>query len=240
MADQSTTAESPGPAGRRPGRTKLSPRKKQQISWAIQYVVLVVVAVFLLTRVDWGELGRELRQARRRPQMFPELFTVALRNTIIYTVGVSPSAFAARPGARADAAVVGAARTAGSRPPTSRSSAGCPPLLIFLFMVGYGVPLAFPGFEVPGGIYGPVTSASASSPRPTWRRRSGPASRRCPRGSWRRPARSACRTARAMVSIVIPQAFRIVIPPLTNEFVLLTQGHLAGARPRRHRRRRSS
>ena len=27
--------------------------------------------------------------------------------------------------------------------------------------------------------------------------------------------------ARAMVSIIIPQAFRIVIPPLTNELILL-------------------
>ena len=40
--------------------------------------------------------------------------------------------------------------------------------------------------------------------------------------------------ARAMVSIVIPQAFRIVIPPLTNELVPALQGLLAGAVPRRH------
>ena len=62
---------------------------------------------------------------------------------------------------------------------------------------------------------------SAWSPPPTWRRRSARASRPCPRGRWRRPARSASRHARAMVSIVIPQAFRIIIPPLTNELVLL-------------------
>ena len=28
---------------------------------------------------------------------------------------------------------------------------------------------------------------------------------------------------RAMVSIVIPQAFRIILPPLTNELILLTK-----------------
>ena len=29
--------------------------------------------------------------------------------------------------------------------------------------------------------------------------------------------------ARAMVSVVIPQAFRIILPPLTNELILLTK-----------------
>ena len=29
--------------------------------------------------------------------------------------------------------------------------------------------------------------------------------------------------SRAMISIVVPQAFRIVLPPLTNELILLTK-----------------
>ena len=28
---------------------------------------------------------------------------------------------------------------------------------------------------------------------------------------------------RAMISIIIPQAFRVVLPPLTNEVILLTK-----------------
>ena len=60
-----------------------------------------------------------------------------------------------------------------------------------------------------------------SSPAPTWPRRSAPASRRCRRGRRRRPARSGMRHAGRWSSIVIPQAFRIMIPPLTNELVLL-------------------
>ena len=37
---------------------------------------------------------------------------------------------------------------------------------------------------------------------------------------------------RAMRTIVLPQAFRIVIPPLTNELDPARQGLLAGLRPR--------
>ena len=39
---------------------------------------------------------------------------------------------------------------------------------------------------------------------------------------------------RAMVSIVLPQAFRIVIPPLTNEIILLTKDTSLVVRPGRH------
>ena len=54
--------------------------------------------------------------------------------------------------------------------------------------------------------------------------------------------------ARAMVSIVIPQAFRIILPPLTNELILLTKDsslvyllgrHAADARARQVRPRRA-
>ena len=62
------------------------------------------------------------------------------------------------PGARADAAVVGGARTGGSATAYIEMFRGLPALLV-LFLVGVGVPLAFPGPEIPGGTYGTVTLA---------------------------------------------------------------------------------
>ena len=97
---------------------------------------------------------------------------------------------------------------------------GLPALLV---LVGYGIPLAFPGRESRGGCSARSRSGSGWSLRRTWPRRSGPASRRCRRDRWRRRAPSACRTGVAMRTIVIPQAFRIVIPPLTNELILLVK-----------------
>ena len=81
-----------------------------------------------------------------------------------------------------------------------------------------------PACEIPFGIYGTVVDrARPRRRRPTWPRRSAPASRRCRRGRSRRPGRSACRAGAATRTIVLPQAFRIVIPPLTNELILLVK-----------------
>ena len=44
-----------------------------------------------------------------------------------------------------------------------------------------------------------------------------------PRGQMEAARSLGMRTWRAMVTIVIPQAFRIVLPPLTNEVILLTK-----------------
>ena len=67
-----------------------------------------------------------------------------------------------------------------------------------------------------------------SSPSPSTRRRScarrcGRASTRSPAGRSRRPARSACRSARSSALVVLPQAFRAVIPLLSNIFIALTK-----------------
>ena len=44
-----------------------------------------------------------------------------------------------------------------------------------------------------------------------------------PKGQIEAARRWACRRPATMVSIVIPQAFRIILPPLTNELILLTK-----------------
>src|SRR6478752_4267505 len=86
MTDQSTKTE-PGPDGGVPVRTGLSPRKKQQISRAVQYVVLAAAVVFLLMRIEWGKLAENFTKPEVAAETLPDLFTVALKNTIIYSVG---------------------------------------------------------------------------------------------------------------------------------------------------------
>src|SRR5690348_17315145 len=86
MTDQSTTTE-PTPGGGTPARSGLSPRKRQQISRAVQYVVLAAVAVFLALTIEWGELGKNFARLDVAEKTLPELFTIALKNTIIYSVG---------------------------------------------------------------------------------------------------------------------------------------------------------
>jgi polar amino acid transport system permease protein len=218
MTDQSTTAESPGPAGAPPGRTKLSPRKKQQISRAIQYVVLVVVAVFLVTRIEWGSLAQNFAKSEVASQMLPDLFTVALLNTIIYSVGGFVFAFLL-------GLLFALMRLSSVRPYRWIAVVyieifrGLPAVLIFLFILF--LPLALPGFEVPGGTYGQgilgLTVVGSAYMAETLRA----GLQAVPKGQLEAARSLGMSYSRGMISIVIPQAVRIVIPPTTNQFVSL-------------------
>jgi polar amino acid transport system permease protein len=99
---------------------------------------------------------------------------------------------------------------------------GLPALLIFIF-VGVAVPLAFPGTEIAGGTCGKVALAlglvSAAYMAETIRA----GIQAVPKGQLEAARSLGFSHGRAMVSIIIPQAFRIVIPPLTNELVLLVK-----------------
>lgn len=218
MTDQSTTTESPGPAGVPPGRTKLSPRKKQQISRIIQYVVLVVVAVFLVTRIEWGPLGQNFAKSEVAAEMLPELFSVALLNTIIYSVGGFVFAFLL-------GLLFALMRLSSVRPYRWIAVAyieifrGLPAVLIFLFILF--LPLALPGFEVPGGTYGQgilgLTIVGSAYMAETLRA----GLQAVPKGQLEAARSLGMSYSRGMISIVIPQAVRIVIPPTTNQFVSL-------------------
>jgi polar amino acid transport system permease protein len=90
------------------------------------------------------------------------------------------------------------------------------PALLVLIAFGYGIPVAF-NSEVPGGILGTITIAlglvAAAYIAETLRA-----------GIQMEAARSLGMShGRAMASIIIPQAFRIILPPLTNELILLTK-----------------
>ncbi|MFJ2029505.1 amino acid ABC transporter permease [Streptosporangium sp. NPDC087985] len=218
MTDQPTTAEPSGPAGAPPGRTGLSPRKKQQISRAVQYVVLAAVVVFLAVRIDWVSLGENFTRPDIAEKTLPELFTVALKNTIIYSVGGFFFAFLL-------GLLFALMRMSSVRPYRWIAVAyieifrGLPALLIFLMILF--LPLALRGFEVPGGTYGQgilgLTIVGSAYMAETLRA----GLQAVPKGQMEAARSLGMSHARAMITIVIPQAVRIVIPPTTNQFVSL-------------------
>jgi polar amino acid transport system permease protein len=93
------------------------------------------------------------------------------------------------------------------------------PALITIFGVGFAVPIAL-GARVPG-LYGPgiVALGIVYSAYMAETIRAG--IQAVPRGQVEAARSLGMSGPRAMASIVIPQAFRIVIPPLTNELVAL-------------------
>jgi polar amino acid transport system permease protein len=185
----------------------------------VQYAVFVAVLVLLASLADWHTLRQNFARGEIAREMFPGVLTVALRNTAIYTL----TGFAA---GLVLGVLIALMRLSSVPPYRWLATAyvevfrGLPALLIFIF-VGVGVPLAFPGATIPGGTVGKVALALALVSAAYMAETVRAGIQAVPRGQ-REAARSlGMSSGRAMVSIVIPQAFRIIVPPLTNELVLL-------------------
>lgn len=202
-----------------PRRQGLSRRQRRRLSQGVQYAVFAAVVIVFAVTADWGRLKNQFAQWSIAQQMFPDVITLALKNTVLYTL--SGFVFGLVLGM-----VVALMRLSSVGPYRWLAGIyieifrGLPALLIFIF-VGVAVPLAFPGTEIVGGTYGKVALAlglvSAAYMAETIRA----GIQAVPRGQLEAARSLGFSQARAMVSIVVPQAFRIILPPLTNELVLL-------------------
>jgi polar amino acid transport system permease protein len=181
--------------------------------------VLAVLAVAVTA--DWGRVADAFLRLDVARGMFPTAVTVALRNTIVYTLLAFTFGL-----------VVGLVLA------LMRRSTILPyrwfaigyielfrglPALLVLFAVGYGIPLAFPDREIPGGVYGSVTVGLGLTAAAYMAETIRAGIQAVPRGQYEAARSLGMPHWRAMLSIVLPQAFRIVIPPLTNEVILLTK-----------------
>ena len=66
-------------------QNKLSPRKKQAIFRYSQYALLAVIAVLIIALADWKTLSSQVFNLEVAQKQFPNVITVALKNTLIYT-----------------------------------------------------------------------------------------------------------------------------------------------------------
>ncbi|ALO93030.1 amino acid ABC transporter permease [Streptomyces olivaceoviridis] len=202
-----------------PKKKGLTRRQKRGLSRGVQYAVFAAAVIAFAVTADWGRLQNQFAQADIAKQMFPDVITLALKNTVLYTL----SGFVV---GLVLGMVIALMRLSSVGPYRWLASVyieifrGLPALLIFIF-VGVAVPLAFPGTEIPGGTYGKVALAlglvSAAYMAETIRA----GIQAVPKGQTEAARSLGFSPAKAMVSIVIPQAFRIILPPLTNELVLL-------------------
>ncbi|MBZ9639830.1 MULTISPECIES: amino acid ABC transporter permease [unclassified Streptomyces] len=202
-----------------PRKKGLTRRQKRRVSRGVQYVVFVGALVALAVGADWDRLQNQFAQQDIAEQMFPDVITLALKNTVLYTLsGFLVGLVLGMVLALMRLSSVGPYRwIAGIYIEIFR---GLPALLIFIF-IGVAVPLAFPGTEIPGGTYGKVALAlglvAAAYMAETFRA----GIQAVPKGQMEAARSLGFSPARAMVSIILPQAFRIILPPLTNELVLL-------------------
>ncbi|HET9379489.1 MAG TPA: amino acid ABC transporter permease [Streptomyces sp.] len=202
-----------------PKRKGLTRRQKRGLSRGLQYAVFAAAVIAFAVAADWARLKNQFAQADIARQMFPDVITLALKNTVLYTVtGFAIGIALGMVIALMRLSSVGPYRwLAGIYIEIFR---GLPALLIFIF-IGVAVPLAFPGTEIVGGTYGKGGLALGLVAAAYIAETVRAGIQAVPRGQMEAARSLGFSPARAMVSVIIPQAFRIILPPLTNEFVIL-------------------
>ena len=181
------------------------------------YALLAVAAVLLAVSVDW-ETVRANFWAPGLADNWHDLIYTGVKNTVVYTIvafvlGLALALLLALM-KLSDVAVYRWLATA-----YVELFRGLP-ALVTIFLMAFAVPIAFqwkpPGGTAGAGVIGLVMVASAYMAETL---RAG--LQAVPKGQAEAARSLGMGPARTMIHIVIPQAFRIIIPPLTNEFVLL-------------------
>lgn len=196
-----------------------SPRRRAQVSRAVQYVVLVAVVVVLVAVADLGELRRAFLDPTVAAAQLPDVLTVALVNTLIYTLLGFALAFAL-------GLVLALMRLSSVAPYRWLSTLyievfrGLPALLVFL-AIGTGIPLAFQGVFLDRYLAVTLALGLVGAAYIGETIRAG--IQAVPKGQVEAARSLGMSQTRATVTIVIPQAFRIILPPLTNELIMLTK-----------------
>ncbi len=196
----------------------MSRRNRTRALRTAQYGMLLSVVLALALAADWGELRRAFFDVEVAKKQFPDVVTTALVNTVVYTVLGFTFGL-----------VLGLllALMRLSQVPPYRWLAvayieffrGVPALLVFIAL-GFGVPLAF---QVSINQYVTVMLALGLVGAAYMAETIRAGIQAVPRGQTEAARSLGMSPLWAMVSIVIPQAFRIVLPPLANELILLTK-----------------
>lgn len=199
-------------------------RKEQLRRWSIYGLTLAVVAAIALS-ADWQRLQEVFFDPEVFFELFPEIVTRAAKNTVILAV----LGFA---GGMTLGVVLALMRLSSIGPYRWTALAyielfrGIPAVLT-LILIGFAIPIAL-GVRMDellpflGTKAAPVVGLSiVASAYMAETIRGGIEA--VPKGQTEAARSLGMSSAQAMRSIVIPQAFRVMIPPITNEFVLLVK-----------------
>jgi len=182
------------------------------------YGVGLVVAVAFAVFADWETIIRVFFNKDIAFDMFPEVLTIAARNTIMYTA----LAFAL---GLVLALVLALMKLSSIGPYRWFATAYIElfrglPALITIILVGFGFGIAF-GWRIPGGTLGKGSLGLGLVAGAYMAETIRAGIQAVPRGQLEAARSLGMSSGTAMTYIILPQAFRIIIPPLTNEMVLL-------------------
>lgn len=210
-ASRTDLRQEPPPGGRR-----FRVNRAQATQWAL-YALSIAIAVAVGFLVDWERVQDRMFRWDLVQAQFPDIITQAARNTLIFT------AFGFT-GGMALGLLVALMRLSSVAPYRWAATVyvdvlrGLPALLVLIF-IAFGLPIAL-GVRIPGTYgRGSVALAIVSSAYIAEVIRAGIEA--VPRGQMEAARSLGMSRGQAMRRIVLPQAFRLIIPPMTNELVLL-------------------
>ncbi len=194
----------------------MTKRQKQALFRGVMYAVFVLAVLLLVLLADWPVIRRNFFNADIARDMFPEVLTIAARNTVLYT-------FLAFSFGLLFGLLLALMRLS-SIPPYRWVAKiyieifrGLPALLT-IFLVGIGIPIAF-GTRWPILLTITLGLGIVAAAYMAETIRAGIEG--VPKGQMEAARSLGMSYTWAMISVIIPQGFRIIIPPLTNELVLL-------------------
>lgn len=192
--------------------------QRARLSKTIQIVLFIAIIVALVLALDWDKTRYAFFSFEELGPMFPDMIIVGLKNTIFYTV--ISFAFGLVAGL-----LLALMKMAFFAPYRWFATAfveffrGIPAILVLLAF-GFGLPQAF-GTLWPQPVNIMLALGLVSSAYIAETLRAG--LQAVPKGQTEAARSLGMPAWRAMVTIVIPQAFKIVLPPMTNEVILLTK-----------------
>nr|WP_221935534.1 amino acid ABC transporter permease [Janibacter cremeus] len=182
------------------------------------YAVFVVVVVLVVIVADWEAVRTSFLDPGAAKASWPEIVTTAAKNTVLYT-------FIAFLGGLALGLVLALMKLSPVAPYRWVATGyielfrGLPALLV-IFGFAFAVPIAFawrpPGGPIGAGLLALIIVSAAYIAETI---RAG--IQAVPKGQIEAAESLGMSPSWTMVSVVLPQAFRIITPPLTNELVII-------------------
>lgn len=196
----------------------MKPSTRRRLFRGTLYAIFVVAVVLVLLVADWEAARDSFLDAGSAKASWPEIVTTAAKNTVLYT-------FIAFLGGLALGLVLALMKLSPVAPYRWVSTAyielfrGLPALLV-IFGFAFAVPVAFnwrpPGGSVGAGLLALIIVSAAYIAETI---RAG--IQAVPKGQVEAAKSLGMSPTWTMISVVLPQAFRIITPPLTNELVII-------------------
>lgn len=203
-----------------PAKKPLSPRKRaQRIRW-IQYGVLAAILIAVGVSADWAQIRSVFLRGDLITATLTQGLGNAMKNTIVYTIGAFVFGLVF-------GTVLALMRLSTVGPYRWIATAyieffrGLPAIVV---LMAFGLlPLAFPGLIIPFDPYGTVWVALGIVAAAYMAETIRAGIQAVPKGQIEAARSLGMPAGTATRKIVLPQAFRIITPPLTNEVILLTK-----------------